>query len=499
MPNPQLNLDIVLVFFVYGLAFFTMGVALTLEASRSPGLAETHIIRPLAVFGLLHGAHEWMEIILLQGVWLDVPFPTRFSGIRVILLALSFSALLIFAFMVFRSGQNHERLLVYPAIGFIVVYILLVAVGGRMGDPNYIQSADALARYLLAVPGGILAGLALYMQGRQRTQAGPIQVVRHFQWAALGFGIYGLTQIFVSAGSFPPAQVVNAEAFQELFGIPIQLVRAAAAVFTTVHLIRAIQIVEKERDTQLRIAQRARLEALQQVQLELVAREKMRRELLQHTVLAQEEERSRIARELHDETAQILTAFTLNLAALKDLMPAAPRVEELLGRLQRLSHKMSEGIYRLVHDLRPAQLDDLGLVAALQHIAEDEVNRTGVKVSLDIQGAKRRLDRLAETVLFRVTQEALTNVARHAGTAQAQIQLLFLPEQIILRICDQGLGFKVEELPVQRRGWGLVGMRERVESIGGEFRIQSFPNQGTELEILLPVSKPDPISQGEPT
>lgn len=498
MPNSPMNLDIVLVFFIYGLAFFTMGVALTLEASRSPGLAETHIIRPLAVFGLLHGAHEWMEIILLQGVWLDVPFPPQISGVRVILLAVSFSALLLFAVTVFRSGQNLEKLLVYPALGFIVVYVWLVVRGG-MGTPNTIQEADALARYLLAVPGGILAGMALYLQGRKRIVDGHAQVARHFRWAALGFGAYGLTQIFVTAGGLPLAQVVNAQAFQTWFGIPIQLVRAVVAVFTTVHLIRAIQIVEQERDSQFRTAQRARLEALEQVQQELVMREKMRRELLQHTVIAQEEERGRIARELHDETAQILTAFTLNLAALKDLLPPTPRAEELLKRLQRLSHQMSEGIYRLVHDLRPAQLDDLGLVAALQHLSEEEENRTGVKISLEIQGSKRRLETLAETVLFRVTQEALTNVARHAGTAQAKVELLFLPQQVILRVCDQGLGFKIEKPPVQRRGWGLVGMRERVESIGGEFRIQSSPGQGTELEILLPVAKLDPISEEERT
>jgi two-component system sensor histidine kinase UhpB len=499
MPNPQLNLDIVLVFFVYGLAFFTMGIALTLEASRSPGLAETHIIRPLAVFGLLHGAHEWMEIILLQGVWLEAPFPAQLSVARVVLLAVSFSALLIFAAMVFRSGQNLNRLLTYTAIGFIFAYVLVVMLRGRLGDRHFIQTADALARYLLAVPGGILAGLALLFQGRKRTQTGHGQVARHFKWSALGFGFYGLTQMFVSAGGLPLSQVINTEAFQASLGIPIQLVRAVTAVFITVHLIRAIQIVEQERDAQLRGAQRARLEALEQVQQELVAREKMRRELLQHTVLAQEEERGRIARELHDETAQLLTAFTLNVAALKGLMPATPRASELLGRLQRLSHQMSEGIYRLVHDLRPAQLDDLGLVAALQYISEDEENRTGVKVALDIQGAKRRLDSLAETVLFRVTQEALTNVARHAGTTQAQVQLQFLPEQVILRVCDQGLGFKIEELPVKQRGWGLVGMRERVESIGGEFHILSSPGQGTELEILLPVAKFDPNSQEEVT
>ena len=212
-----------------------------------------------------------------------------------------------------------------------------------------------------------------------------------------------------------PANLINASVFLNLFGVPIQVLRAGVAIVITVSLIRAIQAVEEERQKELVAVQQARLDALDQVRHDLLEREAMRRKLLSHTVIAQEEERGRIARELHDETAQILTAFSLNLATLRELLPSDPRISEILTRLQGLSRRMSQGIYRMMHDLRPAQLDDLGLVAALNYLVEELHKSSDLQVVVNVTGERRRLEPLVETVLFRVAQEALTNVVRHAG------------------------------------------------------------------------------------
>ena len=188
----------------------------------------------------------------------------------------------------------------------------------------------------------------------------------------------------------------------------------------------------------------------------------MRRELLQHTVMAQEEERARIARELHDESAQLLTAFSLNLATLQMSLPDKSETNKLAKRLQDQAKQLSQGIYRLVHDLRPSQLDDLGLIPALQYLADQERQRMNLEVLVGVDGERQRLDPIIETVIFRVAQEALTNVGRHARVCRAEVRVAYAPGEISMQIKDAGIRFDPNEELVPPHGWGLAGMREPV-------------------------------------
>lgn len=244
----------------------------------------------------------------------------------------------------------------------------------------------------------------------------------------------------------------------------------------------------KDRKHQLETEQKARQEAQKQVQHELMKREKMRMELLRHTVQAQEEERSRIARELHDETAQTLTAASLNFATLKNQLTGNTEVSDVVNRLQNLCKQMNSDLYRLVHDLRPAQLDDLGLVPALRYLTDEGQNGTNMEVSLKISGKQQRLDPFVETAIFRIVQEALTNVTRHAGANMATVELNFNPEHVVvLRIKDEGKGFDLGHAQKSHSGWGLAGMAERAESINGKLRIESSPGKGTMVEAVIPL------------
>lgn len=312
----------------------------------------------------------------------------------------------------------------------------------------------------------------------------------HFKWAAVGFAVYGLTQIFVVRVDLFPAIYVNSTLFQSVFGFPVQILRATLAVLITVNLIQVIQIAEKERDSILLSAQQARMEALERLRVESEAREIMRKELLRHTVIAQEDERARVARELHDETAQLLTALSLSLATLKSSLKRTPQISDTIDQLQSLNKQMSQGIYRLVHDLRPAQLDDLGLVPALQFLAEQEKRRAGIQVNLEIGGEARRLEPLVETVIFRIAQEAITNVGRHASIDSATIRLEFGFGNAILEIKDEGVGFDPSLEQIPPHGWGLAGMRERAESVSGQISIDSAPGRGTCIRVIIPVSEP---------
>jgi signal transduction histidine kinase len=482
-----LHLDVVFVFFIYGLAFFTMGIALVLETSRTPRLAERRVLRPLALFGLMHGVHEWLEIFLLQGEWLGQHFPVSVSWFRVAWLVLSFLPLLLFGTLFLASVDRHKRLFPVIPLGLLVLYGLSFAFNAAIAGDTLIARADALARYLLAVPAGLLGAWALHARASQVQGENRRELASFFRWSALGFGLYGLTQVLVSPVEMFPAQYINNQVFLSLFGFPIQVVRAAMALLVTINLLRAIQLVEREREAQLLAAQQARLDALELIQRELVERVAMRRELLRHTVIAQEDERARIARELHDETAQFLTALSLNLATLRNSAELTPAAAKILDRLQALSREMSQGVHRMVHDLRPAQLDDLGLVAALQYLGDQEKNQAGLNITLQVEGQRQRLDPLVETVLFRVAQEALTNVARHSKCDRAEICLCFSPPQVVLSIRDQGIGFRLDDKKHLFGKWGLAGMRERAESVGGELKVSSHPGRGTVVEIMVPI------------
>lgn len=490
-----MRFDFIMVYFIYGLAFFSMGLAMMMEARRSPVLAEAHALKPLAFFGFVHGFHEWLEIVLEVRQWFGFLDLAIAPYLRLILLVVSFCSLVLYSLQVLRPSRS----MIAPSNGFIVTgwmifYGILVWSTSLMQadhSQHWWRHADALARYTLAVPGASMAALALLRQAqlaRQTRQDNPLRgmLSLFLRVAGFGFAIYSLTQFLAPPVDIFPANVFNTSTFMVWAGFPIQAVRAAMAVLITYGLIRATQVTEDERSQQLATAQEARLQALEQVQRDLVERETMRRELLRHTVVAQEDERARIARELHDETAQYLTALSLDLATLRNMLRRNPRADAILQRLQALSRQVSQGIYRMVRDLRPAQLDDLGLAPALTYLA-DEARSNGLEVTLTVLGERQRLEPLVETVLFRIAQEAITNVARHAGSGEATVILDYGEEQVSLTVRDRGVGFNPEAILQPPHGWGLVGMRERAESAGASFKIESASGRGTSVGVVVPL------------
>ncbi|MGD0751157.1 MAG: sensor histidine kinase [Anaerolineales bacterium] len=482
MATASFSIVLLLVYFVYGLAFFSLGMALTVEGGRSPAMADAQILRPLAIFGLLHGTHEWLEAYLMQSEAYGVTLPAWLSWFRLFLLIISFFFLIIFGIMVFKMHASTLGTGAFILLGILGVYVLFILINAylaiRSPGNSWFDLLNALARYLLAVPGAILAAFALRVQAVQSTGDERRHLVTHLTIAAVGFFIYGLTQLFVSKVNMFPARFINTTDFSLWFGIPIQAVRAVVAVTITLGMVRVTQLAESSRQHLAAAVQKERLEALEQ-------RDSLRHELLVHTVQAQEEERTRIARELHDETAQVLTAFSLNLATLRTYISIVPETTPMVDRLQALCKQMSQDLYRLVHDLRPAQLDDLGLIPAIQYL-KDSSALQGLDVSLEVEGKNRRLDSIVETVLFRVVQEALNNVLRHAQARQAHVLIQFSPQEIILKISDSGIGFSPELSLNPPHGWGLAGMRERVDLIGGQLKIGSEPGRGVIVEVTVP-------------
>lgn len=201
----------------------------------------------------------------------------------------------------------------------------------------------------------------------------------------------------------------------------------------------------------------------------------------------QEEERRRLARELHDTAAQDLVLLARGLDALAERLPpeAAGRAREL--RVQ--AAETLEGLRRLSRDLCPTVLDDLGLVPALEWLVADLTGRTGVDAVFHLSGSARRLSAETELVLFRVTQEALRNVERHAGARRVEVRVAFGDDEVRIDVEDDGAGFAVAE-PLEGLALegklGLLGMRERAQLVGGSLSIRSRPGEGTAVTVTVP-------------
>ncbi len=208
--------------------------------------------------------------------------------------------------------------------------------------------------------------------------------------------------------------------------------------------------------------------------------------------LAEEEERRRLARELHDEVGQHLAALGLGLQALSDVAPPGSDVDRRAAQLRGLTDTLGRELHALAVRLRPRALDDFGLEAALQSYAEEWARHSGIAVDLHARGPSTRLPPSAESAVYRIVQEALTNVARHSGAARAGVVLERRDGYIHLVVEDDGRGFDPERVAMpdadRLRRLGLVGMRERAALVGGTMDIESAPGKGTSVFVRFPVA-----------
>ncbi len=677
------------VFFFYGLAFFTMGLAVWLESRRASAIRLAGAMVYLAGFGLIHGLHEWFDMFIRLGKFDDLT-PTQllvFNGVRLGELVLSFALLVVFGVLLIFSERWHggrERPLAWLTAGGLVI-LWLVSVGlTRLiyAPPNadLVLAADGLARYIVGIPGAILATWAIVLEQRAFQARGMPDFGRSLLWAGVALALYGLIgQLFVTPSFLFPANVVNADLFLRLTGFPVQLFRAALAAVMAVFVIRALRAFEFESRQRLKTAEdAARREteqrhremqtAVQELSLlydlsrslaatidratllqtttahvferlprigggmilvreragrplEIIARasfpapetsylsplecsftqamllgehiantgrlawcdgvqvidlgaasdiladaslsgdapsfaldvagytigvplflqeqvagsvvlsvrpdappfakrdlaliitvagqlgialenanlyqavqerEALRGELYRQVVTARERERQRLARELHDSAAQTLTALGLGLAAVAENLSTHPeRVSAQLHELRPLSSQALQEIHDLIADLRPSLLDNLGLVTALRSQTQAFEKRTAITATFAVRGPRRRLAPEVEMTVFRIAQEALNNVARHAQANRVAVRLVFGVEVVCVRVRDNGRGFDtavaLDTRLKERQTWGLLGMQERVALVGGSFLIRSRPGAGTMVQACIPL------------
>jgi len=239
----------------------------------------------------------------------------------------------------------------------------------------------------------------------------------------------------------------------------------------------------------------ATLKQSEQKQRELLAEsrtmQEQLRELSREILRVQEEERKRISRELHDVIAQTLTGINVRLATLKkEAGRSGDSFARNLARTQAIVGRSVAIVHQFARELRPAVLDDLGLIPALHSCLKDFASLTGLQVQLTAFAQVEEVDIAQRTVLFRVTQEALTNVTRHAHASRVKVILQKQPDRVCLKIVDDGKAFNVDNFLRHRGGkhLGLLGMKERLEMIGGCFHVESTPGLGTTICAQIPLA-----------
>lgn len=476
---------ITFIFFLYGLAFFSMGLVVALEGGRASDARLRHALRPLAGFGLIHAAHEWLEMFqILELLPLQNVEPLLWRSIRLAVLAFSFLSLSAFGASLLAPNERIRRIsLLFPLLLAAVWGFGLLSMRSRFAlESGLWDVADAWTRYVLGIPAALAASAGLIAQQRAFRRVGLVRFGRDSLWAAIAFAWYGLIgQVFVHPSPLPPSDTINQELFLRLFGFPIQLVRASAAIVAAVFVIRFLRAFEVETQRQIAELQAARLEEARRLT-------ELRGELLRRVVTAQEAERQRIARELHDETGQALTALGLGLRAVATrLRQDVDQAEHHLRQLEALATHALNELRHLIADLRPSHLDDLGLPATLRWYAKEVQSRAPVEIQVEVSGEQRPLNPTQATALFRVAQEALTNVIKHSGAQHAWVRLHYGQQEVALEVEDDGQGFEMSPHAIPPRpSWGLLGMQERATLLGGRFRITSNSGHGTRVCVAIP-------------
>jgi len=456
-----------------------------IERGRGSDHRLRRALPPLAAFGLIHGSHEWLEMFMgLPTFPLDESYTPIIESVRLAMLVFSFLSLGAFGASLLSPTENIRRVTLLVPLGQAAIWGFgLLILRNHYPRANDLWTvADVWTRYTVGIPGALIACAGLISQQRSFRKMGMASFGRDSLWAAVSFAWYGVIgQLFTRASLLPPSTIINQGLFLEIFGFPVQLLRAASAVFASTYIIRFLEASDVEMQRKIVKLQDERLQDAKR-------RETLRGDLLKRVVAAQEAERQRIARELHDETGQSLTAIGLGLRGIANtLRDDIDKTALNLRQLEGMASRSLDELRRLIGDLRPSHLDDLGLAAALRWYGGEIEERTSLEFDIDVTSEPCMMTPSVNTSLFRIAQEALTNIIKHANASYVWVRLFINNENLILEVVDNGIGFDIQKTSKRNEtAWGLLGMQERAALLGGVFTLISGPGESTTVRVSIP-------------
>jgi len=262
------------------------------------------------------------------------------------------------------------------------------------------------------------------------------------------------------------------------YNIPFAVSLLVLASMLLIAAVIALTSVRLERTDTLRVRAEQDLHA---------SRERLR-DLSAHIQVLQEEERVRIAREVHDELGQSLTALKMDVSMLTKQLPQTNEVERRTRSIMDLVNGTIRSVQRISAELRPSLLDDLGLAAALEWQAREFERRSGIDITLDLPGEDIVLSKDRSTAIFRIFQETLTNVARHSGASHVEVSLTRRDSEIVFTVHDDGIGLHEQTL-TNRESLGVMGMRERASLVGGTLEITGYSGDGATVTVVMPIER----------
>ena len=425
-----------IIYFIYGLVFFVLGLAITLQSRHSSRLDLARNLTWLAAFGFLHGFNEWGDLFIpIQAAYLSPKIITVLNYVHLLLLASSFACLFEFGAALLESLKPHKWLHILVAGLFIAWGIIVfIPLHQEISDfTTWFNTSGALARYFIGLPGGLLAAYALRKHTLQRIAPFNVpQIVRAMQAAGITMALYALAAgLIVAPVNFFPGNWVNTDTFTRYLIVPPQLIRALLGLVMAATTIRVLEIFDVETSRQI--------ESMKEQQM-----------------LA--DERERIARELHDGTIQKVYTAGLLVRSAQNLAEAET---PLAGRLATAVGVLDDAIGDLRQNLSelhtPLQSDE-PLRSKLEKLVNDPRFRSLVDVTLDLDlpGSDTLPPERCAHVLA-IVQETLSNIIRHARARHVTVSASRRGKNLQLAIQDDGIGIPADNT----EGHGLRNMRDR--------------------------------------
>jgi signal transduction histidine kinase len=456
----DLNRDII--YFVYGLVFFVLGLAIALQTRNYSRLDLARSLKWLAAFGFSHGFHEWGDLFIpIQEVYLS-PFTVEFLHyLHLVLLALSYAFLFEFGValldpLVKRNplkGVSTAIFILWVGVSFAVMPLII-----RDHDVWH-NVSNGLARYFIGFPGGILSAYALRKHTMQRIQ--PLNVphiVKVLRFGGIMLGFYALFGGLIPPPlPFFPGNIINSTTFENLFAVPPPVFRSIVGLGLAISIIRALEIFDVETARMI--------EHIEQTQI-LTA------------------ERNRIARDLHDGAIQKVYTAGLLVESADKLV--AEEQEMLSSRLKKAEAVLNDAIHDLrlnLGELNPTPVHD-DLVSELHKLANDSRFSSLINISIDLSQVedKPQLSPVRTEHVLSIIQEALANIIRHSRARQAEISIKYREERMQVSIQDYGIGLSKKT----DTGFGLRNMRDRARLLGGTLEIESDIGKGTRVILEIP-------------
>jgi signal transduction histidine kinase len=449
-----------IIYFVYGLVFFVLGLAIALQSRHSSRLDLARNLTWLAAFGFLHGFNEWGDLFIpIQSTYLSTEIIVILNYLHLLLLAASFACLFEFGAVLLESLQPRKWLHILAA-GLLVVWTIIVFVPLRLRIADFttwFNTAGALARYFIGLPGGLLAAYALRKHTLQRIAPFDVpKIVRAMEAAGITMALYALAAgLIVAPVNFFPGNWLNTDTFTRYLLVPPQLVRALLGLIIAATTIRMLEIFDVETSRQI--------ESMKENQM--VA-----------------DERERIARELHDGTIQKVYTAGLLVKSAQNLVeaetPLAARLATAVGVLDDAIGDLRQNLSEL-H--APVQSQE-PLKSKLEKLVTDPRFSALVKVAVELDlPASDTLPPERCAHVLAIVQEILSNVVRHARARHILVIANRPGERLHLVIQDDGIGIPVNVI----EGHGLRNMRDRAALLHGQLVVEKM-EKGTSVTLDIP-------------